>query len=612
MSEQKKLPDGVVGYQAKFAVYCPPPKGSGRDDYHLVKETVHYTDGSTKPNVRMVKNYKRPFWTTKKGFQTHKDKKEWEKIGRLDKFMTSQSEMDWNIKKALGMTWHRGDPRELKANPYLYGSDILSTCVLKKDYMEKFPGLNAIFDVACFDVETDVVHGTNQIIMATLSYRDRVVTAIQKSFIEGLVDAENRMKVIFDKYVGDAYKERKIKWEVKIVDTEIDVVLECFNKAHEWKPDFVAIWNIDFDMTKVLTAIKNAGHRPEDVFSDPAVPVEYRHFYYKQGTNMKVTASGKRMPIPPQAQWHTIFCPSSFYFIDAMCVYFNLRSQKGKDPSYSLDFILNKTFKGEIRKLKFEGASHVRGIDWHKLMQREFKLEYIAYNAFDCISMELLDEKVKDLQLTMPSFAEWTDFSNFNSQPRRLVDKLHYFCLENECEGSLHVIGTTSPEMKNELDDLTTTLSNWIVTLPAHLVADNGLQCIEENGMMRTNIRAHVGDLDVSASYPNGECTFNISKETTAKELVKIEGVSNRVQRIQGINLSGGATNAYEVCVDLFKMPTMDDWLRDFAAERGQQFDIPVYQHLVRGDVGDDPLGSDPFEEEEDDEDYDNDEVEMD
>lgn len=147
--------------------------------------------------------------------------------------------------------------------------------------------------------------------------------------------------------------------------------------------------------------------------------------------------------------------------------------------------------------------------------------------------------------------------------------------------------------------------------MPAHLVADNGLQCIEENGQMRTNIRAHVGDLDVAASYPNGECTFNVSKETTAKELVKIEGVTNRTQRIQGINLSGGATNAYEVCVDLFKMPTMDDWLREFSAERGQVFDIPVYQHIQRGDASDDPLGCDPFEEDEE-EDADNDEVEMD
>jgi hypothetical protein len=609
MSEQKQLPDGVLGFQCKFSIFCPPPRGD-RDDLHLVKETIHYTNGTTKPNVRLIKNFKRPIYVTKKGYQQHQDKKEWEDIDRLDRYETTESEKTYAIKKALNMHWHKGDPRELSRSPYLYGSDILSTCVLKKSYMDKFPGLNAIYDVAAFDIESDVVNGTKQIIMATLSYRGRVFTAIQKSFVEGLVDVERRLESVFDKYIGDVYADRKIKWEKKLVDAEIDVVLECMKKAHEWKPDFIAIWNITYDMGMMLDAISRAGHRPEDVFSDPAVPPNYRYFKFKKGTNKKVTASGKVMPIPPQAQWHTVFCPASFYFIDAMCVYFNLRSQKGKDPSYRLDAILAKTFKGEIRKLKFEEANSVRDgtIDWHKLMQSKFKLEYIIYNVFDCVGMELLDEKIKDLQLTLPSFAEWTDFSNFNSQPRRLVDKLHYFCLEHG-----KVIGSTSDEMKVELDNMTTSLANWIVTLPAHLVADNGLCWIEENPMMRTNIRAHVGDLDVAASYPNGECTFNISKETTSKELIKIDGVSNRTQRIQGINLSGGATNSYEVCVELFGMPTLDQWLAEFGAQRGQTFQIPHYQHIARGDASDDALGIDPFAEEdlEDEEDYDNDEVEM-
>jgi hypothetical protein len=605
MSEQKKLPDGVKGFQCKFNVFIQPPRGMN-DDLHLVKETVHNDDGTTTPNVRLIKNFPRPIWRTKKGFQRHKDKKEWEMLDRLDRFETTQSKIDVAIARIVNNGYVPRDVRELRRSPYLYGSDILSTCVLKKSYMDKFPSLNAVFDVAAFDIEADVVNGTEEIIIATISYRDRVFTAIQKSFLSGMVDVKNRLDAVYNQYIGDVYADRKIDWQVEIVDREIDIVLECFKKAHEWKPDFVAIWNIAYDMEMMLKACTRAGYRPEDVFSDPIVPPEYRFFKFKKGTNKKTTASGKVMPIPPQAQWHTVFTPASFYFIDAMCVYFNLRSQKGKDPSYSLDFILRKTFKDKIRKLKIEAANHVRGIDWHKLMQREFKLEYVVYNVFDCVSMELLDEETKDLRLTMPSFAEWTDFQNFNSQPRRLVDKLHYFCLDHG-----RVIGSTSDEMTDEFDKMTTSLSNWIVTLPAHLVADNGLQCIQENEWMRTNIRAHVGDLDVAASYPNGECTFNISKETTRKEIVKIEGISNRTQRIQGINLSGGATNAYEFCTDLFGMPTLDDWLRNFSEDRGgMTFNIPTYTNIRRGDNTDSELGQDPFLEEDDD-DPDNDEVEM-
>lgn len=74
--------------------------------------------------------------------------------------------------------------------------------------------------------------------------------------------------------------------------------------------------------------------------------------------------------------------------------------------------------------------------------------------------------------------------------------------------------------------------------------------------------------LDVSASYPNGGCVFNISKETTKTELCRIRGVSETMQRMQGVNLSGGHTNAVEFCVGMFSLPTMEELLQAFNAQR--------------------------------------------
>jgi len=216
-----------------------------------------------------------------------------------------------------------------------------------------------------------------------------------------------------------------------------------------------------------------------------------------------------------------------------------------------------------IRKLNFEMAEGLSGIEWHQFMQTRYPLEYVIYNVFDCISMEELDEKTKDLQMTLPMMSGCSDFENFKSQPRRTADALHYFCLENN-----RAIGSTSGEMADELDKLTLGLDGWIVTLPAHLVMENGLQIIEEAPELRTNIRGHVGDLDVSASYPNGGCVFNISKETTKTELCRIRDVSETVQRMQGINLSGGHTNAVEFCTGMFKMPTMEQMLDAFNKSR--------------------------------------------
>ncbi|WP_233874737.1 hypothetical protein [Paraburkholderia adhaesiva] len=531
--------------ECRFAVYCAPPAGEG-DDYHLVKEIVHDPEGSTKPHVRLIRNFSFPFWVTKRPYRNHHEKKEWELLERLTRFESTRAGQTIAMARALGTPGVR-DPHILRRSPYLYGADLLSTSVIRKTYMERFPGIATPYSVAAFDVETDALQGTSdstgEIIIATLSYGAHAITAIQRPFVAGCGAVEPSLREKLERYIGAICAQRNIDWEIVLVDRPVDIITTCFRKAHAWMPDFIAIWNINFDMPKMLECLANAGVDPKDVFSDPGVPEKWRHFRYRTGSNRKVTASGKVSPVPPQAQWHT--------------VYWHLRSQKGKDPSYSLDAILRKTFGERLHKLRFEEAAHLTGISWHRFMQRHYPLEYVIYNVFDCASMELLDEQTRDLQLTLPSFAGWSDFSNFNSQPRRLVDRLHYFCLEEKGR----VIGTTSDSMHTELDAQVVSPSGWIVTLPAHLVAENGLCLIEEAPKLRTSIRAHAADLDALSSYPTGEETFNISKETTSRELCRIDGVGERARRMQGINLSGGATNAVEVACGLFGLPSLDQWL---------------------------------------------------
>lgn len=98
-------------------------------------------------------------------------------------------------------------------------------------------------------------------------------------------------------------------------------------------------------------------------------------------------------------------------------------------------------------------------------------------------------------------------------------------------------------------------------------MADNGLQCIEEYPTLRTNARVQVADLDVSASYPNAGVCFNTAKRTTWRELCHIDGVSELKRRRAGINLSGGVTNAVEVAVDLFNVPELNEWEKQFLAD---------------------------------------------
>ena len=68
----------------------------------------------------------------------------------------------------------------------------------------------------------------------------------------------------------------------------------------------------------------------------------------------------------------------------------------------------------------------------------------------------------------------------------------------------------------------------------------------------------------MAAAYPNSQCTMNISKETTRKEIIEIKGIDETTSRMQTINLSGGPTNALEFCQTMFGMPNLPEMLQLF------------------------------------------------
>lgn len=481
------MPQTIKAKECKFVVYVPP-KERGESDLHLIKESVHYADGRIEPKVQLVKDYKRKFWITRQGYRTHKSKKEWEDLDKLIEYKSTQSKLQDAIQTAMRMQWFKGNMRKLCESPYIYGADINSTADIKKSYQDRYPDVISKFTIGVLDIETDVFDGKETILMASFTFKKVCYTAVLKSWLEGYPNPQERIERSMLKHLGEHVKARELVCETILVDTPVDIIKAVINKAHETKPDFLAIWNLDFEISHFITECERAKVDIAEIFSDPLVPKEHQYFKYKQGPKQKVTASGVVKPIKPAAQWHTVYCPSSFYIIDAMCAYKHIRVSKPEEPSYSLDAILQKELK-DITKLKVEGTEHVTGLAWHQLMQTDYKIDYIVYNRFDCISLELLDEKTLDLSLTLPMFSGFSDFADFKSQPRRLVDNLHYYCLENN-----KVIGTTSASMVEEVDSETVSLKGWITTLPAHLVADNGLKCIEEYPDLPTNIRTHTGD----------------------------------------------------------------------------------------------------------------------
>lgn len=561
MTQQKT----VVAKECRFAVYVPPPM-HGEPDLHLVKEVIHYSDNTKQNNVLLVKDFKRDFYVTKKGQRNHEEKKEFEELNNLLLFKSRECDLADSINKALGQSYMRGDLRKTCASPYVYGADILSTAIIKQKYMDKYQITPTLYSTAVADVETDVIEGHEKIIMASVTCKNVALIAIVKDFMKGITNIEQKIQDAALFYIGDIIKDRNIKIEVALVDSDIDAIKAVISRAHQIMPDFLSFWNMDFDISKIISACERVGIDPKDIFTDPSVPLEYRMFKYKRGPDKKVTASGLVTPIKPALRWHTVFTPASFYVIDSMCAYRHIRMGEQELQSYSLDFVLNhEKCRG---KLKFDQCPYT-GLKWHQEMQSKFKIEYCVYNLFDCISVEILEEKTKDLGTSLPMFSGCSDFQHFRSQPKRIVDDLHYVLLKKN-----KIIASTGDSLTTEHDSEVLTLDGWIVTLPAHLIYENGINIVAEAPNLISNIRRDVGDLDVSGSYPNGQAVFNISKGTTRTELVDIEGIDEEVFRMQGINLSGGSSNALSYCQTMFGFPSMTEL--DYYYEQ----DKDIYNHI--------------------------------
>ena len=558
MSEKK-----IVAKECRFVTYVPPPY-AGADDMHVVKEIIHYDDNTTEAKLNQIRNWKRPIYVTKEGLRdTYQSKKEWEDKANLVEYKTRQADIVQTISRALGHYKLTGTQRNKQQSPHVYGSDILSTALIKRAYAKKYPIDSTKYKVGVFDVETDMIHGTKEVIMASFTCGNIVHTSIKRSFLADFTTHSddyiiNKIEELTRHYLPELIDGRKIQTSVEIVDTAFGCVKSCIDMAHKVKPDFFAIWNMEFDIQKVLDECEKAGVDPKDLFSDPSIPPEFRYFKFIKGPAKKKTASGKEMPIKPANRWHTVVAPASFYVIDSMCAYRHLRLSKQELPSYSLDAILKKELKRT--KLKFKEADEYTRGKWHTFMQTMYPLEYIVYNRFDCIGVELLDEKTNDLSVSLPMFSGYSDFQNFKSQPRRIVDDLHFLVEEEEGK----IIGSTGDVMTDLDDEDTTELTGLIITLAAHNVADNGHRILAEAPNVRTNIRTDVADLDVEGSYPNGQAVFNISKETTVKELIKIEGISDDTSKLQCINLSGGQTNAMEFCQLTMGFPSLFEMLEEY------------------------------------------------
>lgn len=564
------MQDKVVKKEIRFSWHIPKTDG-GREDYHYVREDVTYESGKIEPKTYLVANFKRPIFVTTPTYRNHKEKKEFEHKERLTMQMTTQSDLNMTTARLLGQPHLARQIDEVKSSPYVYGYDVTSTSLIKYTSLKKNDFVQSLYTVAAFDIETNP--NTDEILMASIVMGKKAYVSLLRKFVKYIPDTQRRVKEMSDKLLVN-HKDLEIT--VALHDNEVDMLKDVFRVANEWQPVFLAIWNMDFDVTKILNCLKKHNINPIDVFCDQKIPRYTRVCRYKRGQSKKVTQSGAVKPINPSLQWHTLICTSPFYVIDAMCTYRQLRMAKQEEPSYSLDSILQKELG--TRKLRFEQAEEYSGVKWHLFMQEQYPIEYIVYNIYDCLGILELEEKNKDMSSVLPAFAGITDFQKFNSQIKKITDALFLFGLEKDMITG--TVGSIPKEMEDVVDGVdaeedddseeeefneddpnnykTLGLKGWIQLLPQNLLVQDGLRCLEEYPDVVTNLRGLTSDLDSISSYPSCLQAGNVSKATCVNEIIDIKGVSEEDFREQNLVLCLGATNMLDYFHVMFDMPSID------------------------------------------------------
>ncbi len=427
-------------------------------DAVLVKEKLLLKDGSTKPSYIVFKNPKRSFYITKKRYQNYRFKPEREPFDRLDKFTCHEYEKRQRLASIFDIRSNWPKNSQLYRSPYIYGADISIEALMKMKYMDNLNNTSVAPSYGFLDIETDIP--TQEVILISYVSQGKAFCAIREPWMYKIDDKGNRIKVGLEEitqYVKESLSEHIEEHNYEIIlsiqPTEIDCIIWMFRQIHKLQTDFIGIWNMDFDIPKIMTAIdKRSKYHPRDIMCDPKLDQELKYINYRQDRNKKAAHF--------TLKWHWLYSACTSQFVDSMGLFSQCRRTAGFRGSYTLDSVLHD-FLG-LRKLDIHGEAS------HPVMQKKYFREYVAYNIFDSMSMDILERKNNDIA-AMHVLAGATPVSSFSRATAKATNETYHYWINRG-----YVLSACSnEEAYNKLSKLFP--SNGGTVLPPGLVSNVGM-----------------------------------------------------------------------------------------------------------------------------------------
>lgn len=493
------------------------------------QECIHKEDGTEewKPILRIVRDPQRTFYITQNQFRNHSFKKEFEDINKLEEFRCKDSELREHLANALGCGYKRYvSLRDLCSSPYVYGADIDTETLIKQAYLKIQPeGKSAKITVGAFDIETEV-YGEGRINAITFIHERDIYTVALKpsckiySASDNILDIDVNVRPrqatyeeclsVVNTIIGEELTKNNFTLHLELVDDELTLIKTIFGHIHRCKTDIVGIWNILFDIPKILDRLEVLKVDPCDIFCPPDLPKRYRVCEFKEDVNPNAEHMVDK--------WHWFSCAGYTQFIDSMCLYGRLRKVDGKDISYSLDYISNKEL--------CQGKLHLGQITNHRWSQTYDFLRYIAYNINDVLIMQLMEFKNHDID-SLVGLSDCSLLKNFSKQTVMVRDGDYVYALENG-----HVPASVGPSMYTEWDSQMPKAGGTVLppekAVGARVPVLKGIEA-------PTQVSLFVNDLDESAMYPSALKLANISKETYYGSILNINGHDKNTIELLGL-----------------------------------------------------------------------------
>lgn len=539
-------------------------------DVVVVKEKiVTELDGKiidSRNNLRYIHNPKRKFWVTKPQFRTHRYKKETELMERCDEYAVEDKDLLFKLKQVLGLPkFARMSLRKICNSPYVYGADVPVENLIRMKYIKSQKHPLVKYSIGSLDIEKSVL-GCERINVVSFVHEREVYCSILDDFLyknrnnkRVKADIEDVKKTV-EELIGPMLKEHGFNVIFAVHDNELNLLKWLFSNVHKHETDFVGIWNMDYDISRIIERIRYYEEDPEDVFCPSTLPKLFRMAKYKQD---------KRNTAHITDKWHWMFCTGGTQYVDKMNLYARNRKGKSKLNSYKFDDVVKADLG--MKKLNLEGDEDGdHSLEWHRKMQRDNFLAYIAYNIVDAVVLQLHEEKCKDIQAMMGLLDVSHPFE-YSKQTNMLRDTETVYCAQHG-----RVFATAGEEMEGPYDKLLGKAGGTV--LRTEKVTGVGLHALEEQPHVETRALCMVGDNDYGSVYPTMKIINGIDKETKLYTVITIEGMSKSAVEELFSCISSPKENAVYVGQKFFNLPgyeEMDQLFGEYITIRSRIPDPP-------------------------------------